>query len=404
MSAKIIITNYRCENGDKYILTAYRQFDRIFDLDFYSADSNDLGNIYVGLVKDLAKNINAAFVEYSKGKIGYLSLTENNNFVFLNAKNTDKLCVGDYILVQVDKEPVKTKDAVLTTNISVTGMYAVCSYGKENLGFSKKINAGNLSNNYSSTDDFKQKVTNIANDYINDKFGFIIRTEAAKSDTDTIGADIKQLYETLSDIINNSKEKKLYTCLYEAKPSYISLIEKSLSGIDMIITDVPEIYDTIATHIPTDKLTLYEDNRISLNSLYGIDTAVSEALGRKVWLKSGGFLIIEPTEAMTVIDVNTGKYEKGKDMAQTFLKINKEAASEIGRQIRLRNLSGIIITDFIDMKEEEHIDELLKHFSEVLSHDPVKTNLVDITKLGLVEITRKKTKMPVHELLKQQNH
>jgi len=161
MSAKIIITNYRCENGDKYILTAYRQFDRIFDLDFYSADSNDLGNIYVGLVKDLAKNINAAFVEYSKGKIGYLSLTENNNFVFLNAKNTDKLCVGDYILVQVDKEPVKTKDAVLTTNISVTGMYAVCSYGKENLGFSKKINAGNLSNKYSSTDDFKQKVTNL---------------------------------------------------------------------------------------------------------------------------------------------------------------------------------------------------------------------------------------------------
>ncbi|MBE5939869.1 MAG: ribonuclease E/G [Lachnospiraceae bacterium] len=400
MNSKLLVTKYTDKNNNKYILTANRQFDRIFDLDFTPVTGTDLGNIYIGLVRDIAKNINAAFVEYSKDKKGYLSLETNISPVFLNKKNTSKICEGDYILVQVEKEPIKTKDAVLTTNISIPGKYCVFSYGKNMIGFSGKIKKDILDSSYMGIDAFKEQVSECIGKYMPDNCGFIIRTEAAKASVNEIETEAAKLFNIYNDIISSAAGLKLYTCVYQAKPSYISIIEKHLSSTDEIITDSEKIYNELYEYFDnTDKLRLYEDTRISLSSFYNIETAVGEALNKKIWLKSGGFLIIEQTEAMTVIDVNTGKFEKGKNSEETFLKINKEAASEIGRQLRLRNLSGIIITDFIDMKSEEHKKELITHFSDVLSHDPVKTVLVDITKLGLVEVTRQKIKMPISQFL-----
>ena len=146
-----------------------------------------------------------------------------------------------------------------------------------------------------------------------------------------------------------------------------------------------------------DRLTLYEDSLLPLSKLYSLETAFEKALGKNVWLKSGGYLVIEPTEAMTVIDVNTGKYSGRKNMQDTICRINMEAADEIGRQLRLRNLSGIIIVDCIDMEREEDRKALLAHLGDVVSKDPVKTTVVDMTALNLVELTRKKMRRPLHE-------
>lgn len=132
-----------------------------------------------------------------------------------------------------------------------------------------------------------------------------------------------------------------------------------------------------------------------------MDTRLKEALDRKVWLKSGGYLIIEPTEALTVIDVNTGKVSTKKEDEETFFRINMEAAGEIAFQLTLRNISGIVVVDFINMRKREHSDRLMAHFGDLLKKDPVKTSLVDMTVLGLVEITRMKINKPLKEQLSQ---
>ena len=148
------------------------------------------------------------------------------------------------------------------------------------------------------------------------------------------------------------------------------------------------------------QLRFYDDPMLPLRKLYSLEKAVHDALKERVWLKSGGYLVIQPTEALTVIDVNTGKYEGNKKAGETFRKINKEAAEEAARQMRLRNLSGIILIDFIDMKDPDHITELISILKTHLRQDPVKTDFVDFTKLGLAEITRKKVRKPLADTLK----
>ena len=155
--------------------------------------------------------------------------------------------------------------------------------------------------------------------------------------------------------------------------------------------------ESIKQAIPN--LSLYTDENLPLMKLYRLESVLKSATDRRVWMKSGGYLVIEPTEALTVIDVNTGKYTGKKTPAETILKINLEAAHEVARQLSLRNLSGIIIVDFIDMESKEDQETLMRTLGEELSRDPVKTILVDMTRLGLVEITRKKVRRPLHEIL-----
>jgi len=172
--------------------------------------------------------------------------------------------------------------------------------------------------------------------------------------------------------------------------------------LDEILTDDKDIFEQLKVFVReccpslTDRSRLYCDD-YPLSKLYRLETELEQALSERVWLKSGGFLVIQPTEAMTVIDVNTGKYIGKKNAEETFLKLNLEAAKEIAHQIKLRNLSGIIIVDFIDMDEEENRQELMRQLDAFLSEDQIKTTLVDMTKLGLVEITRKKVRKPLCE-------
>ena len=168
-----------------------------------------------------------------------------------------------------------------------------------------------------------------------------------------------------------------------------------------ILTDNPGVYKVLSEEYP--EVILYQDTSYSLDHLYSLSSTIEKALSKKVWLKSGGTLIIEPTEALTVIDVNTGKAIQGKrNKETTFYKVNLEAAREAARQIRLRNLSGMILIDFIDMEEEEHIKSLIYNFKKELEQDPTQCTFIDITKLGLVELTRRKTHLSLPECLKQE--
>ena len=175
------------------------------------------------------------------------------------------------------------------------------------------------------------------------------------------------------------------------------------AGSEGIVTDDPALYEQMhkylvdVYHFPEDMLVLQQDSSVS--SLYNVDRVIEDALRKRVWLNSGAYLVIEPTEALTVIDVNTGKAINKKDMRSHIFAINKEAAAEAARQIRLRNLSGIILIDFINMPDKEDKAELMNVLGGLLAQDPVKTNLIGISKLDLVEITRQKVRRPLHEAM-----
>ena len=205
-------------------------------------------------------------------------------------------------------------------------------------------------------------------------------------------------------MLSEAAYRTCFSQLYRSVPSYISDIRDLNSGLlQEIITDdssiCQQLQEYLACFQPEDhrKLTYYEDKMLPLGKLYSLESVMERAMNKRVWLKSGGYLVIEPTEALVVIDVNTGKFSEKKEIRATILKTNLEAAAEISRQLRLRNLSGIIIVDFIDMERDEDKRELLTRLEALTAKDPVKTTVVDMTRLNLVEITRKKVRRPLYE-------
>ncbi|MBH1940982.1 ribonuclease E/G [Mobilitalea sibirica] len=367
-------------------------------------DSGILGNIYLGKVKNIVKNINAAFIEIADGRMCYYSMSENRYPIMVKEQtNYDqdgkleqvKIKTGDELIVQVSKEDVKTKAPVVSSNINLTGRYVALTYGKSTIGVSTKI----------ADDKERQRLKNIAKRFENKEYGFIIRTNAAYMPQETIMDELQKLITSYENIKTYGVHKSRFSLLYQTPPGYICDIRDGYAeNVDEFITDDRELYHQIKDYLeeyqPEDlaKLRFYEDALLSLTNLYGINDKLNDALRPMVWLKSGGSIVIQPTEALTVIDVNTGKAVAGKKKVQeTFLKVNLEAAKEIAKQIRLRNLSGIIIIDFIDLeleKDKKHLMEVLDGYFKL---DPVKTTLVDMTSLGLVEVTRKKVRKPLYE-------
>lgn len=391
MSCKLIITKKK----NRIVSALYDQKDMIQVNVDEKLNTSILGNIYVGKVKNIVKNIGAAFVEIADGVMCYLSLEENKYPIFCNVKNNDKVNIGDEIIVQVIKENVKTKAPVVTCNLNFTGKYIVLTHGKTIIGTSNKINQ----------DHEKVRLKNILNEYKNSEYGFIIRTNSMGAKEELIQNEIDTLISLYKELREFGIHKSRFSLLYRTPNSYICEIRDGFAEqIEVIITDDLEIYEQIHNYLLTyqkediDKLRRYEDPLISLSNLYSIESRLENALKEKVWLKSGGNLIIQPTEALTVIDVNTSKAIGGKKRAEeTFLKINLEAAREISKQLRLRNISGIIIIDFINMENMNSKDILMKELRILLSKDPIKAIVVDMTALNLVEVTRKKVRKPLLE-------
>lgn len=358
------------------------------------AESSILGNIYIGKVKNIVKNIGAAFVEIGDGSMGYLNLSENCIHYASETVPERPLRAGDEIVVQVERDAVKTKAPVLTGNLNFTGRFLVLTAGKRQLGFSAKL----------TDTEWKKEIKPILEAEKEDDFGIIVRTNAPEASADEILDELKRLKARYRRVMADAGHRTCYSLLYRTPPTYLSDIRDSFHGsLEAIITDERDILESVRSYLeefqPEDlpKLTLYDDALLPLSKLYKVEKSIEEALGKRVWLKSGGYLVIEPTEALCVIDVNTGKYSGKKNLHDTIMKINKEAAVEIARQLRLRNLSGIIIIDFIDMETEADQKELLTVLSRAVSRDPVKTSVVEITKLNLVEVTRKKIRRPFYE-------
>ena len=380
--------------------------DRLCSVKVYKKEHFSLvGNIYVGKVVSIAENINAAFVEISPGESCFLSLKDAANPCMIKGKG-DRLRPGDEILVQVTRDAVKTKQPVLTANISISGNYLAATHDANYLGMSAKL-----------SDEKKREIACFLkeNGLIDDKnvclqnTGMIVRTNAGKlTDYTPIMKEWEALSEELSLIFATAIYRTCYSCLKQNLVPYVEDLKNYYTGeFDEIITDCEDIYESLQNYyaeyakmgIPAIPVRLYNDT-YPLRKLYSVDSQLDMALNRRIWLKSGGYLIIEPTEALTVIDVNTGKYEGNKSSEETYFLINMEAAKEIALQLKLRNLSGIIIVDFINMSSDEKKMQLMQELKAYVKKDSTKTTVVDITPLGLVEITRKKISAPISELLK----
>lgn len=362
----------------------------------YEADSI-LGNIYRARVSNLSPNINAAFVDIKKGESCYLSMDDYHG---------EKLKVGDLVTVQVVRDKIKTKRYAVTTDISLQGDYAVTTLFAP-VGVSSKIT------NSARKKELKTLMQNLliaeqdAQFYLAEgnvaeierikklTLGGIIRTQAEHAEDAAITREIEGQARLLYSIMKKSEYATQYTCLYHTEVEYIKDIRRMHALQDVeIVTDIPEVTEAIP------KIPLYTDE-YTLTLRYSLASLLEKTLSKRAYLKSGAYLVIEPTEAMTVIDVNSGKSIKGKNAEEQFLKINIEAAKEIARQLRLRNISGIVMIDFINMKEESHNHELMKNLAEYVRTDPVRTTVVDMTKLGLVELTRQKGKRALHEVFSE---
>lgn len=362
----------------------------------YEADSI-LGNVYRARVSNLSPNINAAFVDIKKGESCYLSMDDYHG---------EKLKVGDLVTVQVVRDKIKTKRYAVTTDISLQGDYAVTTLFAP-VGVSSKITDS------ARKKELKTLMQNLliaeqdAQFYLAEgnvaeierikklTLGGIIRTQAEHAEDAAITREIEGQARLLYSIMKKSEYATQYTCLYHTEVEYIKDIRRMHALQDVeIVTDIPEVTEAIS------EIPLYTDE-YTLTLRYSLASLLEKTLSKRAYLKSGAYLVIEPTEAMTVIDVNSGKSIKGKNAEEQFLKINIEAAKEIARQLRLRNISGIVMIDFINMKEESHNHELMKNLAEYVRTDPIRTTVVDMTKLGLVELTRQKGKRALHEVFSE---
>ena len=362
----------------------------------YEADSI-LGNVYRARVSNLSPNINAAFVDIKKGESCYLSMDDYHG---------EKLKVGDLVTVQVVRDKIKTKRYAVTTDISLQGDYAVTTLFAP-VGVSSKITDS------ARKKELKTLMQNLliaeqdAQFYLAEgnvaeierikklTLGGIIRTQAEHAEDAAITREIEGQARLLYSIMKKSEYATQYTCLYHTEVEYIKDIRRMHALQDVeIVTDIPEVTEAIS------EIPLYTDE-YTLTLRYSLASLLEKTLSKRAYLKSGAYLVIEPTEAMTVIDVNSGKSIKGKNAEEQFLKINIEAAKEIARQLRLRNISGLVMIDFINMKEESHNHELMKNLAEYVRTDPVRTTVVDMTKLGLVELTRQKGKRALHEVFSE---
>lgn len=354
-----------------------------------SGEETLTGNIYVGRVSDVVPGIQGAFVNISSQQKVFLPFQECGK-----SDNGIPVKQGDELLVQITVPAVKTKLPEASAKLCLSGKYCVCRLNGHGVSFSQKLPPFQC----------RELKTAIAGADISGKkdYGFIVRTNAGLlEDPEPLFQEMRRLTGIARQISQNGKHRTLYSCLYRAENECINAVNNIPENqYDEIVTDLIPVFEHL-TEQEKVSVRLYQDEVLSLAKLYSLETHLRQALSKKTWLPGGGYLVIEPTEAMTVIDVNSGKGsgEKGLSKEQLYLKTNREAAYELARQLRLRNLSGMIMVDFINMKSRADEQNLLAYLNECLEKDPVKTRLVDMTALGIVEITRKKQNKPLRECL-----
>lgn len=390
MNRKLIITRYK--DG---IVTLLYHDGKAVEIS-YDADqaASLVGNIYIGKVANVVKNIQAAFIEIENGIPCYYAISENQQPFYTQKGNSKNLIAGDELIVQISRDAVKSKAPSVTSDISLSGKFLVLTAGKTRISLSTKISA-----------DYRVYLKELMAPFKNDVYGWIIRTNAANAPKDEILREAEKLSEQFKHIMDIAPHRPCRTCLYRNPPLWLSHLKDVYnSEYEEIITDCEELYCEMKDYFSregysSDMLQFYHDRLLPLSKLYSVETSVEEAVKERIWLKSGAYLIIQQTEALVAIDVNTGKFDHGKNLQKTFFKINMEAAKEIARQLRLRNLSGMILIDFINMEDPENQKNLMDYLADCLNRDPIKCCVVDMTALGLVEVTRKRIRKSISEQL-----
>lgn len=367
INSSVIITSYK----DK-IISFLDQNNKIQKLSI-ETNASLIGNIYLARVSHVVKNLNACFVSINKDTLAFLS--------FNDVLDGLRIIEGMDLLVQIVKDSAKGKEAVVTMKLSLQGKYSIVELSKQCINVSKKITGEKRAY-------FKESLNDIS------EYGVIIRTNANYiDDISIIEQEVKDLSSKLSAIIADSKTRTCYSLMHQHQTDF----EVFINGLpdnsyDRILTDLPSVKEKLPNVI------FYEDD-YPLLKLYSVETKIDELLSKQIWLKNGGNIVIEYTEAMTVIDVNTAKNMSNKSKEEAILETNIEAAKEILRQVRLRNLSGIIIIDFINLNTDISKQNLVDVIKQECLRDSVRCEFVEITKLGLVELVRKKTKAPIYEIL-----
>lgn len=408
------------------LLAALVRRDRLVAVHTFSSDMQSrIGAVYLGKIKKIVKNINACFVEIAGLEQCFLHMGRGNISPFLINRTYDgRLLEGDELLVQMQQEAIKTKQATVTTQITLQGEYFVFSSGTTKVGISKKLDESQKSLLRRFLD--CRQITDQSGALVQEEgvppFGLVVRTQAGLL-LEQAGAaceavlyqEYEQLRRQFTTIFLQGRHRTCYSCLHEAGSALEEALKPFLPGeYEEVVTDLPLLYEELQRlqkqrrfSLEQKNLRLYQDPDFPLDKLYSLETRLREAMCKMVWLKSGANIVVEQTESLTAIDVNTGKCTKlpgagtlgGPASTDIMRRVNLEAAEEVARQLRLRNLSGIIIVDFINLATLAQEEELLQKLRELTREDPVTVKIVDITPLGLVEITRKKVYPSLREQL-----
>jgi len=366
------------------------------------------GNIYKGKVVRVLPGMQAAFVEMGLERSAFIHTADivvlNEDGMEQREKNTDDISSvlreGEQIIAQVIKDPIGTKGARLTTHLSLPSRHLVYMPRTQHIGVSQRIE------DEAERERLKALVQECAEEVGMERCtGFIVRTVAEGVGKDEIKADIRFLKKLWDVVQGKIKTEPTPSAVYEELPLYLRTMRDLIRpDLEKIRVDSQESYQRIQSFITTyvpelkDRVELYQGER-PIFDLYNTEDEIQKALDRTVALKSGGHLVFDQTEAMTTIDVNTGGFVGHRNLEETIFKTNLEAAHAIGRQLRLRNLGGIIIIDFIDMLEAEHQRQVMRMLEKALEKDHAKTNIIGMSDLGLVEMTRKRTRENLRQIL-----
>lgn len=360
-----------------------------------------VGNIYKGKVLRILPGMQAAFVDIGLAKAGFMHADDINVFdkegLELRSSKTEDirslLHDGQELYVQVVKDPLGTKGARLTTHLSVSARYLVYMPNTDHVGISNTIE------NADEKDRLYELVSGLRDEYKDQyKGGFIVRTVAEGKSEDELRADIPFVYKLWHELVKPARKVKAPSLIYEDMPLHMRTVRDLIrSNIERVKVDAESSFQEMqkfAKHYVPEvgkRIELYQGER-PLFEIYGVEEEIQRALSREVPLKSGGYLVVDQTEAMTTVDVNTGAFVGKRNLEETIFKTNMEAAAAIARQLRFRNIGGIIIIDFIDMEDAEHKRQVHRTLEKLLEKDRARTSITGVSELGLVEMTRKRTR------------
>ncbi len=389
-----------------------------------SSNQGIVGNIYKGKVCRVLPGMEAAFIDIGQEKAAFLHASDLRfpaQDIFNGDTPEEEIVVppitkllhaGKQVLVQVIKEPLGTKGARLTMHVTIPSRYVVLMPDTDTIGVSSKIEDEDererlkkIVSQFRESSHHEQQGEKPVDQNQADKFGYIVRTAAEGISAEAIMADMAFLNKLWEKVSNAPDDPTDTALIYYDLP----LVQRALR--DLVAEEIENIkVDSLATYtslkqfsqtyIPelTDKIEHYTGER-PIFDIHGVEDEIQKSLKRNVQLKSGGYLIIDQTEAMTTIDVNTGGFVGHRNLEETIFKTNLEAAQTIARQLRLRNLGGIIILDFIDMQEDSHKEQVLNALEKALESDHAKTSVTQLSSLGLVEMTRKRTRESLEHIL-----